>query len=99
MHCKIFLKELFFFYFLKVCEFGQEGDYLLVVDISQDASQDLQQEDAQQQDKVLERKEKKIQLVDGNFMKRQVALKLDVGAFKVTPGALLERLFKSNGNM
>lgn len=30
-----------------------ERNYLLVVDISQDASEDLQQEDTQQQDKVL----------------------------------------------
>lgn len=33
---------------------GPNGtDYLLVVDICQDASEDLQQEDTQQQDKVL----------------------------------------------
>lgn len=52
--------------------FALGGDYLLVVDISQDAGQDLQQEDTQQQDEVLGKaEEKKKQLVD--VTKRQVA--------------------------
>lgn len=34
-------------------------NYLLVVDVRQDASQDLQQEDAQQQDKVLGRRRRR----------------------------------------
>lgn len=45
----MYLKGLFKFY-------QHKGDYLLVVDISQDASQDLQQEDTQQQDKILEKR-------------------------------------------
>lgn len=40
--------------YVKCAVFAKTGtDYLLVVDISQDASEDLQQEDTQQQDKVL----------------------------------------------
>lgn len=43
----VYLKILLFFFY------WPKWDYLLVVDIGQDASQDLQQEDTQQQDKVL----------------------------------------------
>lgn len=39
-----------------------EGTYLLVVDVSQDSSQDLQQEDTQQQHKVLRRRRKQVRL-------------------------------------
>lgn len=88
LKCTIKFERTFFilFYWLK-------GDYLLVVDISQDASQDLQQEDTQEQDKILEEEEKKIQLVDGNVEERQVAKESDEGAFKVTHAAWLARQF------
>lgn len=71
MQCEI-SEKIFFFYWCR-------EDYLLIVDVSQDAGQDLQQENTQQQDEVLRthrrREMKKRIYVLGMYLKLKLLLK------------------------